>query len=89
MGPTGPTGLKPTFVEHTVFVDKKYGTDAGGQPEDPSFPYATITAAQNAPGVSSGWNIVVYPDTYNEANLGRTDIQLNFYLWDGVVMGSF
>ena len=53
-GPTGATGAQgdpgpaELFVQNTVFVDGRYGSDLTGEPENMAKPYATIEAAAAA-----------------------------------------
>lgn len=84
-GLTGPTGppAGPFLVNLTVFVDRKYGNDLTGQPEDMTLPYQSLNAGLNAAILLSGGNqlvqIQVRPGIYSPLNnLAAPFIEWNF-----------
>ncbi len=64
-----------TPVLNTLFVSKS-GNDTTGTSGRWDKPFLTIGAAQTA--ATSGQTIIIYPGTYSESNLGKSNINYHF-----------
>jgi hypothetical protein len=66
----GTSALLGFRVEHTVFVDGRYGNNATALVERPDRPYRTISAAISAAAIRASvaqqWQVQVRPDLYTE-----------------------
>ena len=82
-GATGPAGPNQLLIENTILVSKN-GNNSTGTRNDWAKPFLTIAAANSV--AQAGDLVIVYPGTYNEGDVAKSNV--NYYFYKGAVVSS-